>query len=231
MNDNNIQHIIDQAKLLNHTIEIISNIRSGKEAVVYRVLLDGNLVAMKLYKHPEERMFNNANQYLEGKYYKAASHRKAMVKGNKFSKRLKHNNWIEREFFMLERLYERGARIPKPLLQIDNAVFMELLGDDEHVAPRLCDVRLSKDEAQKAFKQIIDSVIMFWNDGIVHADLSEYNVLWWNNKPYIIDFPQAIDRRTHPHPHEILDRDLHNITKFFSKYTDVDVAEIRSKFV
>lgn len=125
----NFSRIIEQAKKLNHTIEILSNIKSGKEAIVYRAMLDGQLVAMKMYKNPEERTFKNTGAYLIGKQYRRTSERKAIAKNNRFAKKLKRENWVKREFFMLRQLFERGADIPEPLLQIDNAVFMQLLGD------------------------------------------------------------------------------------------------------
>lgn len=215
---NELSQIIDQVNKLGHKIEMLSNIKSGKEATVYRVMLDDKLVAMKVYKNPEEINFKNSKEYLAGKFYKKPSERRAVEKNNKFAKKLIHKNWVKREFFMLEKLFNNGALIPKPILQVENAIFMELLGDINTVAPRLCDIKLSKEEAEKAFDLIINNIKIFWDLGIVHADLSEYNILWWKDNPYIIDFPQSIDVRTHPNSKEIFDRDLKNITKYFSKY-------------
>ncbi len=107
---------------------------------------------------------------------------------------------------------------------------MELLGDKNTVAPRLCDIELEKSEAQRAFDSVLKSVKTLWDFGIVHADLSKFNILWWKSCPYIIDFPQSIDRRMHPNPREILDRDLGNIVKYFGKYIDIDLEEIKSRF-
>ncbi|MFH1089722.1 MAG: RIO1 family regulatory kinase/ATPase [Candidatus Uhrbacteria bacterium] len=231
MEKDGLKIIFDQVKKLGQEIEISSVIKSGKEATVYRVFLNGEIVAMKVYKNPEERDFKNTGRYLEGKNYLRLSHRKAVAKGNRFSKKLKYENWVKREFFLLEKLYQLGAKIPKPILQVENAIFMELLGDTENVAPRLCDVELTSKEAEKAFRSIIETVLIFWNFGIVHADLSEYNILWWNKEAYIIDFPQAVDKRTHPNPSELLERDLKNITRFFGKFIEVDFDEVRNKFV
>ncbi|MBU0660651.1 hypothetical protein KKG22_00560 [Patescibacteria group bacterium] len=228
--NNEIQKIIEEVNRLNHKIEMVSNVKSGKEATVYKVLLDDKPVAMKVYKKPEERSFKNTGQYLMGKYYKKPSERKAVAKGNKFAKKLKYQNWVRREYFMLEKLYELGAKIPKPILHIEDVIFMEFLGNQDFVAPRLCDVSLAKNEAENAYKKVLDTMIVFWNFGIVHADLSEYNILWWNNEPYIIDFPQAIDKRTNPNADEILDRDLRNITNFFGKFIKTDFDEIKKAF-
>jgi len=230
MEKDGLQIILDQVKKLGQEMKIISVIKSGKEATVYRVFLNGELAAMKVYKNPEERDFKNTGRYLEGKNYLTSSHRKAVAKGNRFSKRLKHENWIKREFFLLEKLYKLGAKIPKPILQIEKAIFMEFLGDSENVAPRLCDIELTKKEACRAFGSIIETVLVFWNFGIVHADLSEYNILWWHKEPYVIDFPQAIDKRSHPNPFGLLERDLKNLTRFFNKFIEVDFDEVIGKF-
>ena len=222
--------IIDQANALGHKLEIISHIKSGKEASVFRVLFDGKLVAMKVYKDPDERSCQNVDAYLAGKFYKSLSARKAVIKKNKFGKKLKQENWIKREFFMLRKFYESGAVIPKPMLQIDKAILMELLGDVKIVAPQLIDVELKKKEAVSAFHSIVESIRIFWNHGIIHADLSPYNILWWKSKPYIIDFPQSVDARTHPGARAMLERDLKNVSKYFSKYFVIDQKQLEGGF-
>ncbi len=228
MSDSN--HIIEKAAKRNHEVKLVAEVKSGKEATVYKVILDGTLVAMKLYKNPEERSFKNAGAYLVGKHYKTSSHKRAIEKNNKFAKSLKHENWVKREFAMLQKLFEKGACIPQPILQIDNAIFMELLGNEAEIAQRLCDIALTKAEAQKAFDLIIKNIKIFWDFGIVHADLSEYNILYWNSKPYIIDFPQSIDIRNQENAEEFLDCDLRNITRFFQKYIEVDFAQVCERF-
>ena len=226
----NLDHIIEQAQKLGQKIEIGSNIKSGKEATVYRAKLNGHLVAVKIYKKPEERNFKNTGAYLLGKYFRRSSERRAVAKNNKFAKKLKHENWVRREFFMLQKLFKNGAKIPQPILQIEDAIFMELLGTENMVAPRLCDIELENSEAENAFNSVIKSMKTFWDFGIVHADFSEFNILWWKSEPYIIDFPQAVDKRMHPNPKEILDRDVKNVVKYFSKHTKIDLEAIRSKF-
>src|SRR3990167_5217533 len=176
MTTNDASSIIEQVNKLGHKFEIISNIKSGKEATVYRVMLDNHLVAMKLYKNPDQISFKNTNDYLTGKFYKKLSERKAVAKNNKFGKKLKHKNWVKREYFILEKLYDNSAIIPKPICQVENAIFMELLGDRYTVAPRLCDIHLNEDEVKVARDLVLKNIDLFWNLGIVHADLSEYNI-------------------------------------------------------
>lgn len=230
MNDTNLHALLDHAEQLNHHLEIVSRLKTGKEAELYQVLLDGNLVAMKLYKDQAERAFKNTGDYLQGTGYRKTSHRKAIEKKNAFSKKLIHDNWITREFSLLKKLYALDAPIPKPIEQIDNAIFMEYLGDEQHAASRLSDCKLSPDEAQHAFDTIIKAMHIFWDAGIVHADLSPYNILWWDNKPYIIDFPQAINRLTHPDAKTLLDRDIFNIYTFFKKMIPIDIESIKKTF-
>ena len=93
MTTNDASSIIEQVNKLGHKFEIISNIKSGKEATVYRVMLDNHLVAMKLYKNPDQISFKNTNEYLTGKFYKKPSERKAIAKNNKFAKKLKYKNF------------------------------------------------------------------------------------------------------------------------------------------
>jgi RIO kinase 1 len=209
-----------------HAITYVSDIKSGKEAVVCKVLFDGELAAMKIYKDPEQRNFTQVGAYLAGKYYKHESERKAVAKNNSFGKKLKHDNWVKREFFLLQKLHKAGANIPKPIIQLGNAIVMELIGDQSSSAPRLSDVELNGKEAQQVLDKIVGSVKLFWKEGIVHGDLSAYNVLWWKSEPYIIDFPQSVDIRNHPNPEQLLERDMQNISKYFSKYFVVEIPRI-----
>ena len=226
-----IQEILDEATRLHHKVEVIAQIKSGKEAVVYKVHLNNALVAMKVYKKTEQRTFKNTSSYLIGKSYKKSSERKAVAKGNKFAKKLQYQNWVRREYFMLEKLYALGAKVPKPILNIQNALFMELIGNEDVIAPRLCDSDLTKKEAEYAYKKIIETILICWNFGIVHADLSEYNILWWNNTPYLIDFPQAIDKRNHPNAEDFLERDLTTITNFFRTSVSIDLDSVKRIFL
>jgi RIO kinase 1 len=132
---------------------------------------------------------------------------------------------------MLKKLFDLGAKIPKPIMQIDDAILMELLGDEDSIAPRLSDVRLSAEEAQEALSEVLENVDIFWDSGIVHADLSAFNILWWQSHPYIIDFPQAVDVRTHPDAQQLLQRDLKNVIQYFRKYIEIDEKNIAQKFI
>lgn len=225
-----LQYIIEATEKEGHTLKVISAVKSGKEAEVYQVLLDNVLSAMKVYKNPEERSFKNADQYLSGKYYKTKSHQKAISKGNKFGKKLKHSNWIAREFLILKKLHTAGAAIPKPILQVQDAVIMEFVGNEEECARRLIDIDPNKKMAEIIFQNILENIKLFWKNGIVHGDLSAYNILYWDEKAFIIDFPQCIDTRNYPNPWEVLERDLNNIINYFKKYIAMDEDKVKEEF-
>lgn len=212
----NIADIIQEAAGKGHSLTVLSSIKSGKEADVFLAELDRLPVALKVYKAPEQRTFRNAKEYVLGKHYKKPSERKAMAKGNTFAKKLLHTNWIDREFFMLQKFFGLGVYVPQPLLLLKDAFCMEFIGEDT-VAPRLCDAVLSAEEYVLAFEQIMKAIQLFWKEGIVHGDLSAFNVLWHSRTPYIIDFPQAIDRRNHPQAEMLLERDIRNVWMYFNK--------------
>ena len=230
LNTEELQNIVQEAASAGHVLEVVEQIRSGKEATVYRVMFDGRMLAMKVYADPERRDFDNADAYLQNKFYKTRSHARAVAKGGKFGKKLRHENWIKREFFLLESLYGQGASIPEPVAHIGDAIVMEFIGDEESAAPPLTEVKLTESEARSAYDKIVKSVEIFWQAGIVHADLSAYNILWWKSQPIIIDFPQSIDRRTHPDAFSLLERDARNVVKYFQKYFEVDCDELLKKF-
>lgn len=201
-------------------------IKSGKEATVFLVASNNLRYALKVYKDPEQRSFSRKETYLEGKFYKKHSVRKAIEKGNRFSKKYLHTSWIKREFDILRKLNEVGALTPKVYDWTDNSILMEFFGIEKLSAPRLIEVELTNEQAQDAFDTIIDNVKIFLEVGIVHSDLSAYNILWFNNNPVIIDFPQAVDITQNPNTESLLKRDLDNVMSYFEKYIEIDRDEV-----
>lgn len=204
-------------------------LKSGKEAKVYVVDCLGSQYALKVYKDPKERSFKQNKVYLDGMYFRKPSERKAISKRSSFGLRLLNKGWVRREFHMLQKMYELGANVPQILTWTPQTVLMEFLGDEE-AAPRLKDVELSMEQAQSAFEDILNSLRIFFDNGIVHADLSAFNILWWKNKPYIIDFPQAIDVRNNPNRDMLLRRDIDNICSYFERYFEIDHEQIYQEF-
>lgn len=199
-------------------IQLIKPIKSGKEACVWLVssLLVENgkeLFALKVYN---ENIIKSSNAlYIQGKHFKERSVRKAVSKRNRYGKEVIHKLWTRREFYMLEKFYNLDANVPKVYDFTDNAILMEYFGDFDLPAPKLVSVKLSSKIASEFYKEILRSIQIFLDNGIVHGDLSEHNILVWNNKPYIIDFPQSIDIRKNDNWEWMYKRDLENIESFF----------------
>lgn len=216
-----IDEILQEYKGKGFLLDYIREVRSGKEATVHLVNLNGRTLALKVYKDPEERTFQNNSIYLEGKHFKNLSERKAILKKNKFGKGLLHTTWIKREFYLLRKLKELGVTVPGVVESTSTSMLMQFIGDIE-AAPRLIDVKLTPDQARRALEVILKDMALLLEYGIVHGDLSAYNLLWWQDKPYIIDLPQAIDIRNNPNKTMLLKRDLDNIVKYFNKIITVD---------
>ncbi len=135
--------------------------------------------------------------------------------------------WAKKEFSNLKRMYRAGVRVPRPICFYQNVLVMEFIGENGYRAPLLKELHeagaLDPSEAEDIFWEIIDDVKkIYWRAGLVHADLSEYNVMVWNNKPYIIDVSQAV-RLDHPHAQSFLYKDIYNIVRFFSEDVGIDV--------
>lgn len=209
-----------------HTFEVLGEIKSGKEATVYYASLDGQTVAMKVYR--EASVLKTKNLYLQGHFYKNKSEEKAIKSRNKFGRDQLEMNWISREFKILNKLYTLQASVPKPIYQVDNCLFMELIGVQGFPAPRLKDIEFTADQASSVFLDIVKNLKIFLQAGVVHGDLSEYNILWWQEKIWIIDFPQAIDVRLNKHKSEFLSRDLQNMVNYFSKYFPINLDELKA---
>ncbi len=220
--DNNL---IEEYKKKGYELSEMMAIRSGKEATVFCVKNGEKLLALKVYEEPEYRSFQDNKKYLEGKYYKQHSVRKAISKGNAFSKKYTHNSWVRREFSLLTKLQQAGMNVPKVYECVDASILMDYIGDNENAAPRLIDVVLEKDDAVTALKSILKDIQIFIEHKIVHGDLSAYNILWWNKKPYVIDFPQSVDIAQNPNAQELFQKDIDNIKKYFGKILDMKEYE------
>ncbi len=225
----NLDHIIRAYEQKNYHLRHPRKVKTGKEAMVFMVEFGRQTLALKVYIDPQFRSFQNNSAYLEGKYYRKPSERKAVLKRGKFGRKLMHRNWVRREFYLLKKLNSLGANVPKVYDWTPESILMEFIGD-EHVAPRLTDVILTKSQAQSAFQHILHDVKLLLQCGVVHGDLSAYNILWWQEKPYIIDLPQAVDIRHNPHKDELLKRDLQNLFNYFAKYFEIDEKEIITRF-
>lgn len=198
-------------------LHLVRRLTSGKEATVYVVTDEDNLYALKVYKDYATRAFKRNENYLAGKYVRRPSERKAMQKRSRLGKNLIHRLWIKREFYLLKKLFEAEADVPEPIYMTHNAILMEYIGNKNYPAQLLRGIRLDKTEAKKVYKNILKNIDIFYKNGIVHGDLSEYNILYANGKIYVIDFPQAVDIRNNPNAEEMLKRDIENVEKWYNK--------------
>lgn len=211
-------------------LKIIRDIKSGKEATVVLIQVGNELRCLKIYNRLSMAT-KGENIYLAGKHFRRSSEKRATEKGNKFGKDLLKKLWIKREFYLLSKLFKAGATVPKVFDFNQNSIMMEYLGDSTTPATLIKDVALTKEQATVVFDQIVNSITTFYQKGVVHGDLSEFNILWWQDKPYIIDFPQAIDIRTNLNYMTLLDRDIGNIVKFFEKWFSIDIEKIKAKII
>jgi RIO kinase 1 len=207
-------------------------LKPGKEATVYRFApgpasaqLGLAWVAIKVYKDIQKRSFNSLKPYLEGRLAESGMSRRNVLHTLSSAEGMQ-GFWVASEFKTLSRLFAAGVPVPKPLTCADNAVAMEFLGG-EFACPRLSETRLPAAEAPTFRRALLDAVEKMLTLDVIHGDLSPYNVLVRDNRPVIIDFPQAIDPRSHSEASRILERDLANVLCHFEREYGIPAAEPR----
>ncbi len=202
--------------------EILDAIKSGKEATVYRCKagprVDAQFVAMKVYRELKQRSFRNDTVYQEGRVIGDGRVARAIKKKTPMGQVFHLTLWVMYEYETLATLYNAGAGVPKPIKKTANAILMEYLGDAEATAAPLNTLQFSNEEAKPLFDTLMEEVELWLACDIVHADLSAYNVVYWQGRPMVIDFPQAVDPRFNPHALDLLTRDITNLCTYFRKY-------------
>lgn len=217
--------------------EILDTIKSGKEATVYRCKAGPRyaekFLALKVYCDLKERNFKNDAIYMEGRVFREGKiigdcrMARAMKKKTTLGQAIHLYLWVDHEYETLCTLYNAGAGVPKPIAKTNNAILMEYLGDEEATAGPLNTVVLADDEARTMFSALMDEIELWLACDIVHADLSAYNIVYWKNRPMVIDFPQAVDPRFNGNAFDLLSRDITNLCKHFRKYgIESDAGEI-----
>lgn len=196
-------------------LEVIGKLKSGKEADLWQIRIKEKRYALKVYE-PKAQL-STKGQYTEGQWLREPSLRKAVKQKTKVGKTLQQRLWTKREYYLLKKLYEQGAIVPKVFDYTDSAILMQYLGDDTGPALRLIDIELGGYTRTQVLREIEASIKLFLDNGIVHGDLSAYNILWWNNKPWIIDFPQAVDIRHNPNWKLLYERDVQNVQKYLGQ--------------
>ncbi|MGB7800835.1 PA4780 family RIO1-like protein kinase [Buttiauxella sp.] len=212
---NRIQPLVDDGLV----DDVLQRLKSGKEADVYTVLCGDKIQCAKVYKEAMQRSFKQAVQYQEGRKVRNTRNTRAMQKGSKFGRKQQEETWQMAEVEALFRLANAGVRVPQPYMCIDGVLLMELVTDAEGaVAPRLSDVTLTEEQAVADFQTMIRNIVRMLCAGLVHGDLSEFNVLLDAEGPVIIDLPQAVDAAANNHAETMFERDVNNITAYYGQF-------------
>jgi len=193
---------------------------SGKEAQVFVVRSGGETRCAKVYKEATNRSFRQAVDYTENRRVKNSRQARAMAKGTKFGREAQEAAWQSAEVDALYRLAGAGVRVPKPYNFFEGVLLMELICDEHgDAAPRLNDVLFSAEDARAHHATLITEVVrMLATAGVVHGDLSEFNILLGADGPVIIDLPQAVDAAGNNHAQRMLLRDAGNLRDFFGRF-------------
>ena len=200
--------------------EVISQLMSGKEATVYMVRCGDDVRCAKVYKEAIKRSFKKAAQYQEGRKSRNSRRARAMEKGSKYGRDQQESAWQNAEVDALYKLAEVGVRVPQPFGCFDGVLLMELVTDDAgDVAPRLNDVVMPAEQAQEDHTLVMHYVKLMLCAGIIHGDLSEFNVLVDDYGPVIIDLPQAVDASANNNAKAMLMRDVANMTNYYAQFS------------
>lgn len=219
-----LRHFYDQDFLT----DILAVVKGGKEANVYRCVggpaAHADLVAAKVYRPRSLRNLRNDKLYREGrevltgdgKSVKKTDHRimRALNKKTAFGQEVAHTSWLMHEFKTLERLYEAGASVPRPISVDGNAILMQYFGDYNVAAPTLHEIRLDPAAARRLLDEVMYNLELMLQNDLIHGDLSPYNILYWEGDMTIIDFPQVTNAKGNSSARSILNRDVRRVCEY-----------------
>ena len=224
--------------------DVLRLVKGGKEASVYQCIassnspVDGKFIAAKVYRPRRFRNLRKDHIYREGRDEVDASGNviidggmlKAIRQRSVYGRHIMHTSWLEHEFKTMQLLYAAGADVPKPYTSGNNAILMEFIGNAEIAAPTLNTIDLDRVEANILFERIIFNVEIMLANERVHADLSAFNILYWDGEIILIDFPQAISPIENQNAFSIFERDLRRICEYFIRQgVIVDYQELARK--
>jgi RIO kinase 1 len=199
--------------------EVLRQLMSGKEATVYVVRCGEEVRCAKVYKEANKRSFRQSVDYTEGRRVKNSRQGRAMAKGSKFGRESQEAAWQSAEVDALYQLADAGVSVPVPYNFYEGVLLMELVVDaDGQAAPRLNDISLTAEQARLHHQGLIQEVVRMLCAGIVHGDLSEFNILMSERGPVIIDLPQAVDAAANNNAREMLERDVNNLKDYFGHF-------------
>ncbi len=198
---------------------VVRQLMSGKEAMVFVVRSGGETLCAKVYKEATHRSFRQAVDYTENRKVKNTRQARAMAKGTRFGREAQEAAWQSAEVDAPYRLAAAGVRVPKPHNFYDGVLLMELVADEGgDAAPRLNDVVFTSEQALAHHATLLVEVVRMLCAGVVHGDLSEFNILLAADGPVIIDLPQAVDAAGNNHASRMLLRDVGNLRNFFGGF-------------
>lgn len=210
-----IQPLVDEGLV----DEVIRSLMSGKEASVYIVRCGEDIRCAKVYKEADKRSFKQAVLYQEGRKVRSTRRARAMEKGSKFGRKQQEESWQNAEVDALFKLAKAGVRVPQPFGCYEGVLLMELICDDEGmVAPRLADVAMDAELAIADHSTMLYYIVLMLCEGLVHGDLSEFNVLVDDHGPVIIDLPQAVDAAANNNAKWMFERDVNNMRDYYGQY-------------
>lgn len=209
--------------------ELVSGIKTGKEASVYLGRNSDGLVAVKVYTDLRVRSFRHDESYREGRFIGDSRIERAIEQGSEKGRDAHQILWVQEEFRQMKQLYEHGVNVPRAIAVTGISIIMEFIGDDDgHPASRISDLKMEKDVAQEAFRQSVQNLKLIVNSGRVHGDYSTFNILWHNEQAVVIDFPQVMEFRHNRNAQAFLERDVLSLCKSFRKQgIDADERKIR----
>jgi len=199
--------------------EVLRQLTSGKEAMVFVVRCGEEIRCAKVYKEATHRSFRQAVDYTENRKTKNSRQARAMAKGTRYGRQAQEAAWQSAEVDALYRLAHAGVRVPKPYNFLEGVLLMELVCDEDgDAAPRLNDVHFTPDQARAHHEILLREVVRMLCAGVVHGDLSEFNILIAGDGPVIIDLPQAVDAAGNNHAAGMLERDVANLRNYFGRF-------------
>lgn len=209
------------APLLDYGIldDVVRPLMSGKEAQVYLVRSKGQLCVAKVYKEAQLRTFKHRSEYTEGRKVRNSRDQRAIEKRSKHGRAEEEATWRSTEVDVIHRLHAGGVRVPVPYHFVEGVLLMELVVDaDGNPAPRLGDLQFEPDEARAMYDRLIREVVRMLCAGVVHGDLSSFNVLVGGDGPVLIDFPQSVDTAHNANARKLLLRDVENLHEFLRRF-------------
>jgi RIO kinase 1 len=199
--------------------EVVRPLMSGKEAQIYVVVAGGIECVAKVYKEASQRTFKHRAEYTEGRRTRNSRDQRAVSKRTRHGRKQDEAGWRSTEVDMIYRLRDAGVRVPEPINFVDGVLVMELVKDaDGDPAPRLGDLRFEADEATQIYQQLVREAVRMLSAGVVHGDLSDFNVLMAEDGPVVIDFPQAVDAASNQNARKLLIRDVENLHRFVKRH-------------